>query len=839
MPTFFPWRGPALPLILLLIPGTVWARVDFHPARHDFICGRLCRDLAAIDFNEDGKLDLACVLFNFFGPSSVKLMIGDGEERFAPFADIPAPVGASAVFAADFDEDGHTDLITCGFLDDTIGLHRGDGRGGFATASIPFPGVNPFHVNGADLNGDGHLDLVAGGTGDGDGMVYVLRGDGAGGFALDRTLFGGAVPQHVAIGDLNADGVLDLAVADSEGEVILHFGDGQGGFRPYRILDVGPAPVWIAIRAGSPWEQPMMAVALRDGNQVEIFRRDPGIEDLRLLATLSAPGNPAAVAFIPPTLFHDPDLSPPPSRLPGLAVASQSSSQLLVWGSITEEPLGAIVQDSPTAVRIADWNRDGAPDFAVPGFNTESVSIIDGVQGTAAIAPRLALPGEPTQVRSCDLNGDARADLAVLRVRDRRLTVLVESEAADFTGKWEPVEVGEPFPARPEGLAVIDLGDDANPDFAVGEAAGTLLYILKSSKGYLREELEMAAAGTTSIASADMDGDGAEDLAATVYLGDRVSVHWSDRSGGFLPASGVPVGGGPLYLAVADLNGDGLDDLATADYQGGSVSVVLQQADRRFAPRLGLPVQVGDIGPNGVAAGDLDGDGDLDLVATGELGLELLRGDGSGGFASALFIPTAAEFEGVRVADLDGDGFADVLAADRIGNAVVVVRGPSLGPMPSSQGPELLGFGADRGPSELEVVELDGDGRPDVAVADRQSDRITLLLSGGPPLPRATSSTAQSPAAGKLLAIRILPTPFRDHTTLDLDLASPATVHLRIYDSAGRLVAIPFSGPLPAGSSVLPWDGSNPRGSALARGIYFYRLEVDDRVAARGKLGRF
>jgi hypothetical protein len=822
-----------LALLAAILPAPAAAEIDFPRARHDFVSGRATYDLTAIDFDEDGDLDLACIRFTL--PGAVTLLENDGRGRFSFFTQFTTGDVGTSILAADIDEDGHADLVSTGWLQGdtgTIGLHRGDGQGGFTTTFLPFPGANPFRVNGADLDGDGHLDLVAGGSG--DGFVRVLKGDGNGQFALSRTLPGGAVPIYVAIGDIDADGDRDLAVADQDGEVLVYLGDGTGDFAPAVILEVAASPRWIDIRTMGDPDRPYLAVAQwntaegEDG--VDVFRWDPVAGALTLVSRLDTPGDPNSVAFVEPVFFHD--VARSGERLPGLAVACQGSSELWLYRSIPYEPLILVTQEWPTAVRIADWTGDGIPDFVLPGWNTESLSLFAGSGALADHAPAIDVSGDPLHVRAIDMDGNPRPDLAILRRAASRLTVLLGGPLALGVPTFTEMDIGDPFPDIPNGLAVFDAGDDGAPDFAVGRAVGSQFWVLRSSTGYAREEIAMTGALPAAIEAADLDGDTHDDLAVALYMTDNLSVHFGSDSG-FETAIPVAAGDAPIALAVADLDGNGLSDLVTANDLGGSIALALQEPARVFSPQPEVPIQVGR--PGGIAAGHLDDDDFPDVVIAGNLGIEILAGDGAGGIESVDFIPTAAEFGTLRLADLDGDGAAEIVAADLLGDAIVVFARSPTGEWRESIGYPPLSFGVDRNPVDFAVIDLDTDARPDLAVVARSANRLTMLLTGGIPAPAQDGE--RSGTTPPSLQVEWSPNPFTEETGWRVDLAAPAPVILRLFDAAGRRVATPFTGLLPAGPQVLTFDGRDDEGRMLPRGVYFYRLEAGDQ-RARGKLVR-
>ena len=152
-----------------------------------------------------------------------------------------------------------------------------------------------------------------------------------------------------------------------------------------------------------------------------------------------------------------------------------------------------------------------------------------------------------------------------------------------------------------------------------------------------------AGKGPGSVAVADFNGDGKLDLVTANELGGDASVWLGDGKGGFAPAPGspVPAGPNPNDLAVGDFSRDGRLDLAFANHETQHLTVLLGDGKERSAPALQLLVTVAvRPHPHGLATGDFNGDGDLDLVTDswGEDRLEILRGDGKGGFTPGKYL---------------------------------------------------------------------------------------------------------------------------------------------------------------------------------------------------------
>ncbi len=188
--------------------------------------------IAIGDFNRDGIEDLA---FN-----NGVILLGNGAGGFGPAPGSPlAGVGGQSITLGDFNGDGIPDLVIGSFIANTVVIMLGDGSGGFRpTAASPISvGSEARSPVVGDFNADGIQDLaIADDTGNPASSIIVLLGDGHGGFSpAPRSPFaGGLYPKSIAVGDLNGDGIQDLAIAsDFPGHgVTVLLGDGSAGFSP-------------------------------------------------------------------------------------------------------------------------------------------------------------------------------------------------------------------------------------------------------------------------------------------------------------------------------------------------------------------------------------------------------------------------------------------------------------------------------------------------------------------------------------------------------------------------------------------------------------------------------
>jgi hypothetical protein len=164
--------------------------------------------MAAADFDGDGKLDLAVATFSY--PNSrLYIMRGVGDGTFSIGSSYA--LGGTSVFLGDVNEDGILDVLVANSSTASVGILLGQAGGTFAPPYSVGVGWAPNSGVAADFNGDGHLDLLTAGF---DSRVSLLLGFGDGTFMPPATWIGGVWPGPVLAGDFNGDGLTDGAAAD-------------------------------------------------------------------------------------------------------------------------------------------------------------------------------------------------------------------------------------------------------------------------------------------------------------------------------------------------------------------------------------------------------------------------------------------------------------------------------------------------------------------------------------------------------------------------------------------------------------------------------------------------
>ena len=229
-----------------------------------------------------------------------------------------------------------------------------------------------------------------------------------------------------------------------------------------------------------------------------------------------------------------------------------------------------------------------------------------------------------------------------------------------------------------------------------------------------------------SVAVGDFNGDGFPDLAVANYGSNTVTILLGNGNGTFTQAvySPVTVGNGPVSVVVGDFNGDGIEDLAVVNnvslvYSGSTVTVLLGNGNGIFTKAVNSPVATG-FSPTSISVGDFNGDGILDLAVVSDVSygtMAILLGNGNGSFTQA---PVSVATVGlnpisVAVGDFNGDGIPDIAVAnDYYDGTVTILLGNGNGTFTQAPNSPVSLFLA---PQSLAVGNFNGDGISDLAVA--------------------------------------------------------------------------------------------------------------------------
>ncbi len=446
----------------------------------------------------------------------------------------------------------------------------------------------------------------------------------------------------------------------------------------------------------------------------------------------------------------------------GVAVAMENSLGILLNrgdGTFDIRPL-ILVGVEPRSLIVADFDGDGDDDVCVINSFSSDVSILlcngdgtfaDEVRiGVPNVTPRgdgnrnFPFPGAHGD--AADLDGDGDIDLLIPASRHAHI-LLGDGEGGFEPAQTHPRNTG----GRTYNIKVRDLDGDGDLDLAATIAhpgLGLFGVWINDGTGTFGE----ATIYNTSffgdgrfyffvaLALGDIDGDGDLDMVQGGEASDYAYVMFNNGDGTFDGLDAIEDGNGAWVLEFADVNADGFDDLGSFNTRRGSLRVRL--GDRRDGLHgVRAPTEEQDIrdipAQIMVASGDLDGDGDADLIS-GEWGvpghysrrLRVLRNDGAESLVQTHTLhikdPPGGEHAAAIVVDIDGDGLGDIVATfqDDIGDEAIPGRLHvliNLGDMTFAAPRSVLI--PDSIPDTLTHADFDGDGDIDVACFARELRR--------------------------------------------------------------------------------------------------------------------
>jgi len=533
----------------------------------------------------------------------------------------------------------------------------------------------------------------------------------------------GSQPTSVSVGDFNRDGTPDLAVANQYSHnVSILLGNGDGTFTLAGSYQVGSYPEFVTMGDFNSDGKLDLAVANAVTNNVSILLGN-GDGTFQGAVNYVAGSYPNAIAVS--DFNGDGKLD--------LAVTNWSSNDVSILLSVGDGTFqGAVnygVGSSPRTVAVGDFNRDGNLDLAVANLWGNNVSVLLGVgDGTFQGAVNYGVGTGPASVITCDFNGDGKLDLAVANSEWHSNSVSVLLGVGDGTFQTAANYWAGSYPFS---VTAGDFNGDGKLDLGVANYNfNSISILLGNGNGTFQGAVTFATqSNPQSITGGDFNGDGKPDLAVANMGASTVSILLNssdfDPADGFRPAVNYGAGTNPYSVATGDFNGDGKLDLAATGFYSHNVSVLLGNSDGTFQDALNYgPVYY----PYSISAGDFDRNGKLDLVVTDWFGsdtVSILLGNGDGTFQGAVSYGAGTQPRSVAVADLNGDGKLDLAAMSQQNN-VSILLGNGDGTFQAA-----LNYAVGSNPNSLTIGDFNGDGKLDLALAKWTSSNVSILLGNG------------------------------------------------------------------------------------------------------------
>lgn len=346
--------------------------------------------------------------------------------------------------------------------------------------------------------------------------------------------------------------------------------------------------------------------------------------------------------------------------------------------------------------------------------------------------------GTPYKAAIADFDGDLKVDVAVTNTFTnnfsvfRNISTAGSISASSFESKVDFNATGNQFP-----IAAGDLDGDGRIDVVVANAGGVgTLSVLRntSSTGNLSFDSKVdfsTGSNPLGLLIGDVDGDGKQDLIVGNYNDNTISILQNTSTQGVINVSSFAArvdfvsSSGPQALAFSDLDLDGKKDIVVANSNSNSISVFRNTSVAGTINSASLATRI-DFGTSSivesVCAGDFDGDGKEDIVATnfGTNTVSVFRNThitgpaSSGTLAAKVDFSTGTFQSEVKVADINGDGRLDIIVDDASTNIAVLRNTATAGVINSGSFASKIDYPIAVNASGVEVGDVDGDGKPEI-----------------------------------------------------------------------------------------------------------------------------
>jgi hypothetical protein len=420
------------------------------------------------DFDGDGVLDLATA--NDVS-SDVSILLGNGDGSFEVFATYPVGGGPRSITVGDFNHDDILDIATIN-SSNTVSVLIGDGDAGF-TAPLRIStsdgelAYRPNAIAVGDFDSDGAPDLAIAASTPTDGYVGIFLAKDKAAFAPPTYYPIGPNPQAIAVADLDNDGRLDLAITTggNPGNVYILLGDGRGGFAGAGMpIPVGNSPKAIVVGNFNPDSYLDLAVVNEGSNNISVLLgRGDGQFDTAGTFGIGAGGR-APQALVAGDFNNDRILDLAVTRD---AMIGNGSIAILHGDGAGNFTLARTVPVGigPIALAAADFNGDGHLDLAVvnSGEASDHLWILMGPDFSPSSVRRIAVGSDPGSVLAADVNNDKLIDLVVVNRRQNNVSLLLGNGRGDFNNSGPDFGTDR----LPVSVAVADFNDDGVPDLAV------------------------------------------------------------------------------------------------------------------------------------------------------------------------------------------------------------------------------------------------------------------------------------------------------------------------------------------------------------------------------------
>ena len=755
----------------LITTSSISGRIDLPPQG--------ANTLAIKDIDNDGKPEIISGNIAIYKNNS-----SAGNPSFGSPLNISNPGFSYYLSVEDMDGDGKPDIVAPQYsTTSTIMIHKNTSSGG----NISFePGIN-FSTSGgygiavSDFDGDGLPDFVttnnSGGT---FGLISVHRNTSFGGilsFATNVNYSTGSYPRVVTTGFINADNKPDILVANQYGTSFSVFTNNSTP----GVISFSPRVNFSTTTDGFP---EAVAVGDFDGDdKADVVVTNNNYEAVGTVSVFRNTGSGSTISFAAKVDFTT-GYNWYPYGLalgdidgngkPEIVVKHQENNAVSVFRNTST--IGTISFASKidfnaadiqrSALCVSDLNVDGKPDICAGSNTPPVVSVFRNTiefPNITSFSPQDACAGSTIIIRGNNFTGtfsvrfggipatsfSVLSDTVITAILGQgtsgAVTVINQYNSGTangftFTGPCilapKIISFSPKFGSAGSYVTIKGQNFHSSPlnnsiffgaiKAVITEAADTMLKVIVPA-GATNKPITVTTNNLTAYSSTSF-----------TLVFDGTDGCDAFTQGSFANKQDFNTGLSPYASEIIDIDGNGLSDVVVANSSSNKISLLRNISSLNMVGFEPHSDSTTGIQPLGLSSGDLDGDGKLDLAVANYASntVSVFRNNSSlalESYATKIDFGTGTNPRGVIIQDIDADGRPDIIITNFAGSTISVLRNTSLGTGVISFATEIR-FTTGSGPSGIFVLDIDKDNRPDVAVANSQSNTVSILknISSGP-----------------------------------------------------------------------------------------------------------